>query len=324
MAHLVETMAYANQVPWHGLGVQVEDSITPDDLLIKAGLNWNILQEPMIGMNTKQKVPEKYQLYRSDNMQPLGVCGNTYKPVQPEEVLSFFHEFVKEGGMKMETAGSLDNGKMIWALANIQDSFTLGREDHMKGYLLFSSPNVVGRSLRIKFTPVRVVCNNTLTFALQDASGVGEYRMHHANRFDPEAAKGALGLAQGQMEEFHQASKFLTTKEYNDVALREFFIRLFPTDDVKKGKKTAAVIAGANDNKDISRTADMALSLIDKQPGAEFFPNTWWNALNAVTYIIDHVASRSDNNRLRSAWFGHGEKVKQQALYLATEAARAA
>ncbi len=328
MAHLVETMAYANEAPWHRLGVKVEDNLTPDEMFVKAGLDWQINKEGLLTLQSKQTVPEHYALVRSSDDFVLGTCGKGYKPVQPKEVLSFFHEFVEKGGMKMETAGSLSNGRQIWALASIQDSFVLGKEDKVEGYLLFSSPNVVGKALRIMFTPIRVVCNNTLTMALESASGRGEFRLHHAQKFDPEIAKAALGLASGQLHEFEQEAEFLTRHEVTDDALREYFMDLWPTGAVRAGKRTGHLAAqAANENAEdsgMSRTAEAALDIFSKQPGAEFFPNTWWNAFNTVTYIIDHVAGRSDNNRLRNAWFGGGERTKREALRLATDHARKA
>ena len=324
MAHLVETMAYANEAPWHRLGVQVSEDITTDDMLIKAGLNWNINKEAMMTINTKQSVPEQYALVRDVDNFVLGTCGKAYKPVQPKEVMDFFREFVDNGGMKMETAGSLSNGRQIWALAKINESFTLGKQDRVEGYLLFSSPNVVGKALRIMFTPVRVVCNNTLTQALSNASGTGEFRLHHANQFDPAVAKSALGLAKGQLDEFGKAAEFLASKRVDMQELQHYFSALWPTGSAKNAIRGEV----ANDNEEasygISRTAEAAMTIFDMQPGADFFPDSWWNAFNAVTYIVDHVAGRSEHNRMKNAWFGGGERLKRQALESAINYARAA
>lgn len=309
MAHEVETMAWANKAPWHRLGVQVADTISADEMITKAGLNWEINKEPMMTLATKQQVKGSYALVRSSDDSILGTCGAGYKPVQPKEVLSFFHEFVEKGGMKMDTAGSLSQGKHIFALASIQEGFTLNNKDRVEGYLLFSSPNVVGKAMRILFTPVRVVCNNTLTMALNQASGTGEFRLHHAQKFDPDVAKAALGLASGQLSEFEQQAKFMATKEVTDESLRDYFMKLWPL---------------AANNNDISRNAEDALTLFDKNPGSDLFPNTWWNAFNTVTFMVDHVVGRNDNNRLRNSWFGHGSRLKKAALQEAINFSRAA
>ena len=82
----------------------------------------------------------------------------------------------------METAGSLKDGGEIWGLAKIADDFDLAGDDQIKGYLLINQPHIVGRSMTIKLTPIRVVCNNTLTFALQQG-GTASFRMPHVKEF---------------------------------------------------------------------------------------------------------------------------------------------
>ena len=318
MAHLVESLAYANETPWHRLGIKVSEDINTDDMLIKAGLNWSINKEPMMSVRTKQPAPELYGLYRSTDDHYFGHCGKSYKPVQPNEVLGFFHDFVKKGNMKMETAGSLDNGRHIFALAAIKKSFTLQGgygKDKVEGFLLFSSPNVCGQKMRILFTPIRVVCNNTLTMALTSASGRGEFALHHSQNFVADEAKAALGLAKGQLEEFEEVSNFLASKKVGEAALKTYFRALWP----KKLKEDAA-----NDNSSMSNTAEAAMQIFDQQPGANLHPGTWWNAFNTVTYITDHVVGRSENNRLRRAWFGDGKVLKHTAMDLAITAAKAA
>lgn len=320
MSHLVESIAYANETPWHNLGVQVEDTISTEDMLIKAGLNWTVDKEPMMTQQTKQPIPEQYALVRNTDQRVLGTCGRMYKPVQNKDILSFFHDFVTSGGMKMETAGSLDDGRHIFALASIQESFELAGgngKDKVDGYLLFSSPHFCGKSLNILFTPIRVVCNNTLTMALSSANGgKGQFRMHHARDFNADEAKLALGLAKGQLEEFRAEAQFLAERKVELEQLREYFSRIWPT---------SKALEASNDNDNgMSRTAEAAMVIFNAQPGANLHPDTWWNAFNTVTYIVDHISGRSDNNRLRKAWFGNGKQLKQNALRLATDYARAA
>ena len=318
MAHLVETLAYAGEAPWHRLGVQVDNTISPDDLLIKAGLNWEV-NKKALRTDDGAVASGYYGLVRSSDNTVLSVCKGGYKPVQNKEALSFFHDFINKGSMKMETAGSLDNGRYVFALASIQESFELSGgngKDKVDGYLLFSSPHICGKSLDILFTPIRVVCNNTLTAALQSASGTGHFKLHHSQQFDAENAKLALGLAKGQLEEFKEISQFLADIQATPDSLRQYFNDVWPT---AKSKKLAA-----NDNLELGNTAEAAMTIFETQPGANLHPNSWWNAFNTVTYIVDHVAGRSDNNRLRKAWFGGGRGLKNSALKLAVDYARQA
>lgn len=313
MVAAVESMAYIGEAPWHKLGVKIEEeNITTKKMLKISGLDWEVEKQAIFTKSGKT-INDKFALVRSSDDSVLSLVGSSYKPVQNATALEFFNEFVKNGAMKMETAGSLCGGQFVFALASIQHSFGLkagrGREDEVKGYLLFSSPHLIGHSLNVMFTPIRVVCMNTLAAALRTESG-GKFTLYHSQKFDPEIAKRALGLAKGQLDFFGEEAKFLSAKKYKDEDVENYFNQLWPL----KG----------NNTEEKSNTAIAALQLLDQQPGADLFPGTWWNALNVVTFITDHLAARNDNNRMRRAWFGNGRLLKQQALKKAIDFARAA
>ena len=325
MAHLVETMAYAGEVPWHGLGTKVADNLTPEEMLQAAGLDWTVSRREMFttqapGINQIEgtlKTTEYGVLVRDSDNRVLGPCGRSYIPAQNAEVFGFFDKFVKAGDMTMGTAGSLNDGKQVWGLANIRQGFKLPDGDEVQGHLLISHPHEWGKSLTIMFTPIRVVCNNTLTMALGQK---GErFRMAHVKAFDGDvkaAAEQALGLATAQLEEFEAACQVLAKAKYSEASLNRFITQLFQphllegVDDV--------------DRTQWARTAEHVHQCIHTQPGAEMSEGTWWSALNAVTYFVDHKAGRDRNASLTSAWFGPRAATKRQALNLALEYAEAA
>lgn len=325
MAHLVETMAYAGEVPWHGLGTKVEDNLTPDEMLAAAGLDWTVsrremftTQTPGHGQTEGTLLTSEYGvLVRDSDNRVLGPCGRSYIPAQNHEVFGFFDKFVKAGDMTMGTAGSLNNGKMVWGLANIRQGFTLPDGDEVQGHLLISHPHEWGKSLTIMFTPIRVVCNNTLTMALGQAGD--RFRMAHIKAFDGDvkaAAEQALGLATAQLEEFEAACQVLAKAKYSEASLNRFITQLFQPQLIV-------------DNSDIdrtqwARTAEQVHQCIHTQPGAGMSEGSWWSALNAVTYFVDHKAGRDRNASLQSAWFGPRAATKRQALNLALEYAEAA
>ena len=73
-----------------------------------------------------------------------------------------------------------------------------------------------------------------------------------------------------------------------------------------------------------SRAAQLAVDMLDTQPGSNYAPGSWWNAYNSVTFLTDHVLGRSNDTRMTSAWFGANQARKVQALNLAVEMAEAA
>ena len=151
MAHLVETMAYAGQVPWHGLGVPVSNDLTPMQMMEKAGLNWQVREvDNFIEFDGERKFTGQKSLVRETDGKILTTVGENWNPVQNSEAFEFFSEYVLAGDMEMHTAGSLKDGQMTWALAKVKDSFELFKGDQVDSYLLFSNPHQYGKSIDIR------------------------------------------------------------------------------------------------------------------------------------------------------------------------------
>ena len=140
--------------------------------------------------------------------------------------------------MKMETAGSLRDGKEIWGLAKLKDDFELAGGDEVKGYLLINQPHEAGKAMTIKFTPIRVVCNNTLTMALRGEGTA--LRMPHVKEFDEDvraAAEEALGLSSQAITDFKEKSEFLASRQYKQESVLNYIAELYqPSVLVDKAK----------------------------------------------------------------------------------------
>ena len=132
--------------------------------------------------------------------------------------------------MKMHTAGSLQDGKIVWALAKLDDEFKLFGGDRVESYLLFSNPHKFGSSIDVKFTPVRVVCNNTLTLSLQtgreNAAGV---KLNHKKAFDADKVKEMLGIANMKLGTYKEMAEALGKKKYKKAEVLTYIDSLFPT-----------------------------------------------------------------------------------------------
>ena len=137
---MIETMAYAGRVPWHGLGVEVENNLNPQEMLDAANLNWSVEKQDLV-TSAGIQVPGKKALVRTSDNLLLDVIGTDWNPVQNTEAFEFFNDFVSNGDMEMHTAGSLDDGRMVWALAKVNDGFELFNGDTVESYLLFSNPH---------------------------------------------------------------------------------------------------------------------------------------------------------------------------------------
>ena len=315
MAHQVETMAYSGEIPWHGLGVEVSNDLTPSQMMEKAGLNWSVDKVPTFIEIDGERIETGAQaLVRSSDNKVLTQVGAGWNPVQNEEAFEFFSEFVLSGDMEMHTAGSLKEGKMVWALAKVKESFDIFGGDQVDSYLLFSNAHQYGKCIDIRFTPIRVVCNNTLTFSLERHADIS-YRANHSSKFDGDKVKEAMGLAHEKFAQYKEMAQYLGSKRVTAESLIEYYATVFPKTSGSKDIETVD---------DLSRNAKLAYDALEKQPGAEYAEGSWWQAFNSVTYVTDHLQGRSADNRVYNSWFGSNQARKVQALNKAMDMAEAA
>lgn len=333
MSHEIEfvngkaQMAYAGELPWHGLGTPVSDDLTPQEMMVAAGLDWSVERFPLFTEvdGAPLEVQGKKALVRDVDNKVLDVVSDAWIPVQNQDAFEFFHDYVKAGGMSMHTAGSLKDGQIIWGLAKVNESFTINGKDEVESYLLLSNPHNYGKGVDVRFTPTRVVCNNTLSMALQGKANLG-ISLNHRSEFDVEKVKLALAEASEKMETYKEMSQFLAGKRYNQTDLFEYFTRVFPKTSNKKGDMSFDELMKSfrSGEKVVSRNAQQAMEIIDTQPGADLAAGTWWNAYNAVTFMTNHQMGHNPDTRMQSVWYGQNKDRNINALAMAIEYAEAA
>ena len=344
MAHGIETMAWTGQVPWHGLGTEVDSNLTPLEMQKAAKLDWTVSKRPSYTIDAPEwsddvgliQAENTFHVVRDSDNRILSHCGRDYLPIQNEDVFKFFKRFTDAGHMTMETAGSLKDGGEIWGLAKISEDFELAGDDLVKGYLLINQPHIVGRAMTIKLTPIRVVCNNTLTMALQHG-GTASFRMPHVKAFDDDViqiAEEALGLSAERMAEFRKAATLLSKKKAKHSDVLEYVSQIYQPAmldeyrkerDLREQGKVIGMQEPIIDN--FNKFPKLVVQALDESPGSQLASSrgTWWGALNAVTYVEDHLReSQQEGNALHSAWFGAAANRKAKALDLAVEYAKVA
>ncbi|MGS0622393.1 DUF932 domain-containing protein [Ralstonia sp. VS2407] len=312
--HLVTSMAYSNETPWHGLGNQLAPNQPIDVWAERAGMNWTIEEAEVRFVSgaagsilgSIHAFPEQKVLYRSDTKLPLSVVSRRFQVVQPAEIIEFYRDLVDAGGYELETAGVLKDGKKLWALAKTGQSATLKGLDRVNGYLLLATACDGTLATTAQFTSVRVVCNNTLAIALGDNTGA--VKVPHRSQFDAQAVKRQLGIAVSSWDGFMVRMKALSECKVNDTAAEAFFRRVLTYH-----------ATGANTR--VPATNDSAIKTVQelftgRGKGADMASatGTAWGLLNAITEYTDHHRrARSDDNRRDSAWFGAGATLKQKA-----------
>ena len=320
MAHNLEmneageavSMVYVGkEKPWHGLGVQIPADLTPEQVLVKANLDWTVEKMPVFTEIAGERVElPRAALVRTSDNTVLDVISNDWEPCQNAEAFDFFNDFIAAGEMTMDTAGSLKDGRIVWALAKTNESFELfGGRDKVDGYIHFTNPHQYGKSIDVRTTSVRVVCDNTLTLSL-GMKQKSVVKTSHRSTFNPEAVKLALGVSKDKLMKYKEMAEFLSNKRFANEDVVEYFKRVFPV--ANEAKREAG---------EVSRSAKKVQELLYTQPGAELGEGSFWAGFNAVTYMVDHVVGRSADTRLASAWYGSNRELKVKALEIAMEMA---
>lgn len=203
--------------PWHGLGQIVQDYPTSAEAIKHAGLDYTVEKRKLFTFDNENQngnpdteiiipeieVPGYFATMRSDTEQVLGVVGKDYEIVQNVDAFSFFDSIVGGDGIQYETAGALGKGERIFITAKLPGYIKVGREDLIEQYLFLTTSHDGYGSITAAFTPVRIVCNNTLNAALRNFSNSIKIR-HTANAKDRlEQAHKVMGISNqlsGQLE----------------------------------------------------------------------------------------------------------------------------
>lgn len=306
--------AFAGETPWHGLGQEINPDASIEEWQVKAGMDWTVDSAPVefaaFDQNNKlvtHTFSGQNVLFRSDTKAPLSVVSNRYHPVQPRDVLEFFRELVDVAGFKIQVAGTLAGGKRMWAIAETGTMGEVVKDDKVGGFLLLSTSCDRTLATTARFTSIRVVCNNTLQMAMQDKRHV--VSLSHLSKFDPQDMQMRLAGAVSTFGSFMEMAKVLQKQKMSIPQAKKFLERLIaPWNQVKREEHKL------EDNRQFKKI----LALFDEEAkGVEMVGHTKWGMLNAVTEYYDHHAqSRSDDARLDSAWFGRGDRIKNQAMEL--------
>ncbi|MFV8630682.1 DUF932 domain-containing protein [Ralstonia pseudosolanacearum] len=311
--HLVSSMAYTGQQPWHGLGNQLAPNQPIEVWTERAGMNWSIESSDVrfvTGNGTLGAIhayPEQRVLYRSDTKTPLSVVSARYQVVQPREVLEFYRDLTEVGGFQLETAGVLKEGRKFWALAKTGQTGMLKGKDKVDGYLLLATACDGTLATTAQFTSIRVVCNNTMQIALGDSTGA--VKVSHRSQFDAQAVKRQLHICVSSWDAFMARTKALAERKVTDSAAEAFFRRVltYPT-TTADDRDTLAV------NERAIKAVGQLYGGRGKGAGLPSASGTAWGLLNSVTEYVDHHRrARSDDHRLDAAWFGAGAVLKQKA-----------
>ena len=307
-------MFYVEEVPWHGMGTKLDKPATARQAIEAANLDWQVVKVPLFAGSKRIPVPDKFATVRktsniiskTDNV--LGVVGKDYTPLQNREAFSFFDPIVGEEAAIYHTAGALGKGERIWILAKLPGHIRVVGDDIAEKYLLLSNSHDGKSSVQIKFTPVRVVCQNTLSAALNDGNGSWRVVHHSDIQQKIKQAHEMLGLIKDKFNDLEASFQQMARVKIDRNKLREYLAQVYP------------------DSQEPNR---MELVQRDREWSEYFFnegrgnrmqgvSGSLWAAFNGVSEWLDHRKSRqNEGQRLNSVWFGESARVKNRAYDIA-------
>ena len=337
-------MFCAGERPWHGLGVVLPLLVSSFEAIQAAHLEWEVALRPVAAVTKKEDEPgiivadsmhgmagEEIASYldcpdhqatvRTDLNQVLGVVGKRYKPLQNREAFTFFDNVVGAGEAIYESAGALFGGRRVWILAKLREDLVIGGGDRIKPYLLLVNSHDGSQAVRMFYTPVRVVCNNTLTATINRRQ-VGEgVVIRHTESMNGkiELAQQVLGMAQAEYRSLKNSFNLFYNHKLDLDGAKKYFTAVFELDveDSKNDRLTSDELVAAFEGGRLDTSAEATPE------------GSVWRAYNVATHRVDHVlpfrhwSTRSPHSRaeqrMKSVCFGTGATVKARAYQRAIE-----
>ena len=286
----VETMFYTRTAPWHGLGVKVMEAPTSEDALTAAGLDWSVIQKN-VTTEDGAAIPGFKANVRSTDSQVLGIVTDRYKVVQNDEAFAFTDALLGEG-VTYETAGSLQNGRRVWMLAKLPQKYIISG-DEITPYLVFFNSHDGSGSIKVAMTPIRVVCQNTLNFALKTAKR--SWSVNHVGNIDKKLddAFDTLLNANKYMTELGKGIDSLYHRKVSDREVAQFTEILFPFPPA----------ATAQQKKNVKQARDGVMVRYYEAPDLVDMGKNGYRFVNAVSDFATHAKPQRERSNYREALF---------------------
>lgn len=305
----------AAQLPWHGLGTVVRGAMTSAECIDQAMLDYAVLKdqtyikidvpqyekgdvnkEPIQYIQEWVKVPDQFATYRTDTAEVFGGVGYKYEVIQNMEAFEFFDNIVGDGLAIFETAGALGRGETIFITARLPETVKVGNNDFIDQYLLLTSGHDGASSVQIMFTPVRVVCANTLSAALFHATHKVVFKHTKSAKSKLDQAAQTLGITKYLTEEMKELFSRMTSVEMKPEEVKAFINSVFLTATEVAHLHEMKILA-ENSNVISSRKKNILKEVwtyYHTGPGQAEVIGSAWGAYNAITGYYQNVKSYND------------------------------
>jgi len=327
------------QKAWHGLGTIINDYPTSAEAIKYAGLDYTVEKRNLftygddtnpetedndVVMEWRVDVPDQYATVRTDTDEVLGVVGKDYEVVQNVNAFEFFDSIVGgKDGVLYETAGALGKGERIFITAKLPDYIRVGRDDLIEQYLFLTTSHDGYGSITAAFTPVRIVCANTLNAAMRNHSNGIKIRHTASANERLKQAHQLLGITNQLADELEQVFNHWAKIRITDHAVKKLIqIAMAPNKEVlqslQSGKQDEL---STTYNNMVSSVMEYALISPTQQEAST--KGTLFGAYNAVTGYFQNVRNYKDEeSKFKSIMYGTGLQRSQSAFDLCAEFAK--
>ncbi|MBK7446155.1 MAG: DUF932 domain-containing protein [Ignavibacteria bacterium] len=309
------SMFYCGEKPWHGLGTELEKPATSKEAIEAAKLNWTV-EKQQLYLPNQEPAHNTFATVRTDNNKILGIVGSCYTCLQNAEAFEFFDSIVGRDAAIYHTAGALLEGKVVWILAKLPGEIRVTNDDITEKYLLLSNSHDGSSAVQIKFTPIRVVCNNTLTIAFADQQYLSVYHQKDIKARLNDVPK-ILNIVNKRYSEIEESFKELLRIQMTDITLKKYLEDIFPDPVNRKDEKLFEYqLEKAKANR------EWAKYFFENGVGNNLsgVKGSLWAVYNGVTELIDHkITKQSKDRKLNTIWFGDGAVLKGKAYKAAVE-----
>jgi len=317
---------------WHGLGnlIPEDQQLDVATALKAADLDWEVALQPLqiarggvdideycvpeIEECVGQNVQHRCTVRTTDN-KILGVVGPNYRPYQNVKAFSWFQPFLDKNQAAFHTAGSLYGGAVVWVLAKLNRSpMEIVKGDEVQKFLLLTTSHDGTKAVKCGFTPIRVVCANTLAMAETDGvSQLIKVKHGRSTETNMELLRETINTVNASFEATAEQFRVLASKQISSADLEKYIkivLKVKDADLKKKGNKRVGQI-------------EAITKLFEGGHGQEIpgVRGTLWAAYNAVTEWLSYDRGHKPETRLISLWYGDSSKMSQKALQAALKLA---
>lgn len=317
MVAAIKSMMYQGETPWHGLGQRIPDGqkLSVEEAIKAANMDNEVFTGPVFS-DKGEPLPAQYVYSMMDGKKTIfGVVGPRWTPLQNRKAFEFFQPWLDSGMAEFHTAGALFSGEKVWVLAKLTlDNIEIAKGDEITPYVLLSNSHDGKNAVRVGFTPIRVVCWNTLSMAHNDSASK-LIRVRHTSKVQTnlENLRDTMNLVKQEFEATAEQYRKLVRKQFNQ-------------NDIKKYVKLLLDVEQVPDNELPTRTTNIMSGIMDmilsgKGQDNPEIQGTWWAAYNGYNEYLNYVQGRNAENRMDALWFGNNASKNRDALELALQLA---